>query len=137
MPLDFRQFNDGQRNFEQAQPPFRTHREVVFQALPQMKKEMTNEVERLVGEDRRITVNEISYSPDLSPCDHFPMMKEPIRGVIFETVDEITGAVLEQLKTLQKNGLDGGVPRLPHRWQSCVRALGDYFEGINELPYKI
>lgn len=74
------------------------------------------------------------YSPDLSPCDYhlFPKMKEPIRGVRFETVDEITGAVLEQLKTLQKNGLDGGVPRLPHRWQSCVRrALGDYFEVKN------
>ena len=100
-------------------------------------EEMTNEVERLVGEDQRITVIEISYSPNLSPCGHFPMMKEPIRGVRFETVDEITGAVLEQLKTLQKNGLDGDVPRLPHRWQSCMRALRDYFEGINELHYKI
>ena len=73
------------------------------------------------------------YSPDLSPCDYylFPKMKEPIRGVRFQTVDEITVAVLEQLKTLQKNGLAGGVPRLPHRWNSCVEALGDYFEGIN------
>ena len=60
------------------------------------------------------------YSPDLSPCDYhlFPKMKEPIRGVRFQTVDDILEAVSEQLKTLQKNGLAGGVPRLPHRWNS-------------------
>ena len=55
---------------------------------------------------------------------------EPIRGVRFQTSENIHVAVSEQLKTLQKKGLDGGVPGLPHRWNSCVEALGDYFEGI-------
>ena len=74
-----------------------------------------------------------AYSPDLSPCDYhlFPKMKEPIRGVRFQTVEDISEAVSAQLKTLQKNGLQGGVPRLPHRWNSCIDVLGDYFEGIN------
>ena len=74
-----------------------------------------------------------AYSPDLSPCDYhlFPKMKELIRGVRFQTVEDISEAVSAQLKTLQKNGLQGGVPRLPHRWNSCIDVLGDYFEGIN------
>ena len=58
-------------------------------------------------------------------------MKEPIRGVHFQTMEDISEAVSVQLKTLQKNGLQGGVPRLSHRWNSYIDVLGDYFEGIN------
>lgn len=71
-----------------------------------------------------------AYSPDLSPCDFhlFAALKEPLRGQRFLSVDEINEAVSAQLKTLQKNGLENGVPKLSRRWQSTIDKFGDYIE---------
>ena len=44
------------------------------------------------------------YSPDISPCDFhlFPLMKEPLRGIRFESVKDINDAVFHGLQELQK-----------------------------------
>ena len=70
------------------------------------------------------------YSPDLSPCDlHlFAALKEPLRGVRFDCIDDINNAVSAQLRNLQKDGLRNGVSRLPQRWQSTMDKLGEYIE---------
>ena len=71
------------------------------------------------------------YSPDISPCDFhlFPLMKEPLRGIRFESVEDINDAVFHGLQELKKKGLNGGIPNLPQRWQSVVDHKGEYFEG--------
>ena len=45
-------------------------------------------------------------------------MKEPLRGIRFESVEDINDAVFHGLQELQKKGLNGGIPNLPQRWQS-------------------
>ena len=70
------------------------------------------------------------YSPDLSPCDFhlFAALKEPIRGQRFASLEDINAAVSNQLKVLQNNGLQEGIPKLPMRWNAVVEQLGDYVE---------
>jgi len=70
------------------------------------------------------------YSPDLSPCDFhlFAALKEPLRGVRFDCLGDINEAVSAQLRTLQKDGLRNGVPKLPQRWKSTIDKLGEYIE---------
>ena len=44
------------------------------------------------------------YSPDISPCDFhlFPLMKEPLRGIRFESVEDINDAVFHGLQELRR-----------------------------------
>ena len=73
---------------------------------------------------------EVLAHPPYSPCDFhlFAALKEPLRGVRFDCIDDINDAVSAQLRTLQKDGLRNGVLRLPQRWQSTMDKLGEYIE---------
>ena len=62
-------------------------------------------------------------------------MKEPLRGIRFESVEDINNAVFHGLQELQKKGLNGGIPNLPQIWQSVVDHKREYFEGSKK--YKL
>lgn len=70
------------------------------------------------------------YSPDLSPCDFhlFATLKEPLRGQRFQDEDEINITVSNRLKTIQREGLRNGVPKLPQRWEAVITKNGEYIE---------
>ena len=70
------------------------------------------------------------YSPDLSPCDFdlFPILKEPLRGQRFRTLQDLGTAVTERARELDKGGLCRGIERLPDRWTKAMEKEGDYFE---------
>ena len=71
-------------------------------------------------------------SPDLSPpdFDQFPKLKEPFRGVRYDSLDEFECAVNAEVRRINFSCLATGIEALPSRWNSVIRSRGDYFEGL-------
>ena len=59
-------------------------------------------------------VTQLSYSPDLVPCDFwlFPKWKSPLKGKRFQTVDEIQENMTEQLMVIGRTVWGPKVPTL-------------------------
>ena len=72
------------------------------------------------------------YSPDLCPPDFdlFPKLKEPLRGVRYDSLDELECAVNAEVQRINFSCLATGIEALPRRWNSVIRSRGDYFEGL-------
>jgi hypothetical protein len=70
------------------------------------------------------------YSPDLAPCDlvFFPPFKAKLHGRQFQLAAEITAA-REATQDLPANIFQQCFQQLYQRWQTCIVAKGDYFEG--------
>ena len=73
------------------------------------------------------TVPHPSYSPDLAPCDFWLFPK--LRGCRYETIEEIKEAVTKVIDTLTQEDFDGAFQKLLERYNNCIAAGGDYFEG--------
>ena len=73
------------------------------------------------------TVPQPPYSPDLAPCDFrlFPNL----RGCRYETIEEMKEAVTKVLDTLTQEDSDGTFQKSLERYNKCIAAGGDYFEG--------
>jgi len=74
------------------------------------------------------------YSPDMAPSDFFlyPSMKSNMRGVKYESREEIIQAVYAELKRLSKNGLSHVFEMWRHRWNKCIRLQGEYVKRTRE-----
>ena len=72
------------------------------------------------------------YSPDLSlpDFDLFPKLKEPLRGICYESLDELECAVNREVRRINFGSLATGIYALPKRWNSVIQSRGDYFEGF-------
>ena len=77
------------------------------------------------------TVPHPPYSPDLAPCDFwlFPKLKENLRGCRYETIKEMKEAVTRVIDTLTQEDFHGAFQKLLERYNKCIAAGGDYFEG--------
>ena len=66
-------------------------------------------------------------SPDLAPCDFwiFPNL----RGCRYETIVEMKEAVTKVIDTLTEEDFHGTFEKLLERYNKCIAAGGDYFEG--------
>ncbi|KAJ4428120.1 hypothetical protein ANN_24134 [Periplaneta americana] len=71
------------------------------------------------------------YSPDLSPPDYFlfPRPKSHLKGRRFNAEVVIANA-MRALRRVSQNGFQACFQELYTRWQKCVVAEGNYFEGI-------
>ena len=71
------------------------------------------------------------YSPDLAPCDFclFPKPKEKLRGCCYETIEEMKEAVTKVIDMLIQDNFHGTFQKLLERYNKCIAAEGDYFEG--------
>ena len=67
-------------------------------------------------------------SPDLAPCDFclFPKLKG---GCRYETIEEMKEAVTKVIDTLTQEDFHGAFHKLLERYNKCIAAGGDYFEG--------
>jgi hypothetical protein len=65
------------------------------------------------------------YSADLAPCDFFlfPKIKLQLKGRRFDTIEEI------QAESLTEKYLQEAFQRWRRRWDWCLHAGGNYFEG--------
>ena len=73
------------------------------------------------------TVPHHPYSPDLGPCDFWLFPK--LRGCRYETIEEIKEAVTEVMDTLTQEDFNEALQKLLERYNKCISAGGDYFEG--------
>ena len=71
------------------------------------------------------------YSPDLAPCDFwlFPKLKEKLRDCRYETIEEMKESVTTVIDTLTQEDFHGSFQMLLERYNKCIAAGGDYFEG--------
>ena len=67
------------------------------------------------------------YSPDLAPCDFWLFPK--LRGCRYETIEEMKEAVTKVIDTLTEDYFNGAFRKLFERYNKCIAARGDYFEG--------
>ena len=67
------------------------------------------------------------YSPDLVPCDFSLFPK--LRGCRYETIEEMKKAVAKVIDTLTQEDFHGAFQKLLERYNKCIAAGGDYFEG--------
>ena len=73
------------------------------------------------------TVPHPSFSPDLAPCDFWLFPK--LRGCRYETIEEMKEAVTKVIDTLTQEDFHGALQKLLERYNKCIAAGGDYFEG--------
>ena len=73
------------------------------------------------------TVPQLPYSPDLAPCDFWLFLK--LRGYRYETIEEMKEAVTKVIDTLTLEDFYGALKKLLERYNKCIAARGDYFEG--------
>ena len=73
------------------------------------------------------TVPYPSYSPDLAPCDFWLFPK--LRGCRYETIEEMKEAVTKVIDTLTQENFHVAFQKLLERYNKCIAAGGDYFEG--------
>ena len=67
------------------------------------------------------------YSPELARCDFWLFSK--LRGCCYETIEKMKEAVTKVIDTLTQEDFDGAFQKLLERYNKCIAAGGDYFEG--------
>ena len=67
------------------------------------------------------------YSPDLAPCDFWLFPK--VRGCRYETIEKMKETVTEVIDTLTQEVFYGAFQKMLKRYNKCIAAGGDYFEG--------
>ena len=73
------------------------------------------------------TVPQAPYSPDLAPYNFWLFPK--LRGCGYETIEEMKEAVTKVIDTLTQQDFHGAFQKLLERYNKCIAAGGDYFEG--------
>ena len=73
------------------------------------------------------TVPHRPYSQDIAPCDFWLLPK--LRGCGYETIEEMKEAMTKVIDTLTQEDLHGALQKLLERYNKCMAAGGDYFEG--------
>ena len=73
------------------------------------------------------TVPQPPYSQDLAPCDFW--LSPTLRGCRYETFEEIKEAMTKVIDTLTQEDFYGALKKLLERYNKCITAGGDYFEG--------
>ena len=73
------------------------------------------------------TVFHRSNSPGLAPCDFSLFPK--LRGCRYETIGEVKEAVTKVIDTLTQEDFHGVLQKLLERYNKCIAAGGEYFEG--------
>ena len=73
------------------------------------------------------TVPHPPYSPDLAPCDICLFPK--LRGCRYVTIEEMKEAVTKVIDTLTQEDFYWAFQKLLERYNKCIAAGGDYFEG--------
>ena len=73
------------------------------------------------------TVSHPPYRPDLPPCDFWLFPK--LRGCRYETIEEMKGTMMNVIDTFTQEDFDGAFQKLLERYNKCIAARRDYFEG--------
>ena len=88
-------------------------------------------VSQFLAKNNMTVIPHPPYSPDLAPCDFFlfPKLKLRMKGRRFDTIEEIQEESQRVLDTIPKRDFQGCFQAWQKRWDRCIRAKGEYFEG--------
>jgi len=88
-------------------------------------------VSQFLAKNNMTMVPHPPYSPDLAPCDFFlfPKLKLRMKGRRFDTIEEIQEESQRVLDTIPKRDFQGCFQAWQKRWDRCIHAKGEYFEG--------
>ena len=73
------------------------------------------------------TVPQPPYSLDIVPCDFWLFPK--LTGCRYETIEEMKSAVTKVVDTLTQEDFHGVFQKMLERYNRCIAARGDNFEG--------
>ena len=73
------------------------------------------------------TVHQPPYSENVAPSNFWLFPK--LRGSSYETIEEMKEAVTKVIDTLTQDDFHGAFEKLLERYNKCIVAEGDYFEG--------
>ena len=73
------------------------------------------------------TVPQPLHSPDLAHCDFWLFPK--LTDCRYETIEEMKEAVTKVIDTLTQEDFHGAFQKLLERYNKCIAAGGDNFEG--------
>ena len=73
------------------------------------------------------TVHHHPYSPDLALCDFWLFLK--FTGCRYETIEEMKEAMTKVIDTLTQEDFHRALQKLLERYNKCILAREDYFEG--------
>mgnify|MGYP003415101186 FL=1 len=95
-------------------------------ARPHCSRETLGKIDRLKFE----VLPHPPYSPDLAPCDFwlFPELKKYLKGIHFESDDELKRAVETWFKMQPLEFFANGFQKWVSRWRKCIDLNGDYVE---------
>jgi hypothetical protein len=90
-------------------------------------------VQQFQATDNMAVVPHPPCSPDLAPCDFFlfPKIKMTLKGQRFNDVEDIQAESQATLDTVQKEEFQKCFQKWENRWNHCIAAQGEYFEGDN------
>ena len=88
-------------------------------------------VSQFLAKNNMTVIPHPPYLPDLAPCDFFlfPKLKLQMKGRTFDTTEEIQEESQRVLDTIPKRDFQGCFQAWQKRWDCCIRAKGEYFEG--------
>ena len=83
------------------------------------------------NKNKMAVISHLPYSPDLAPCDFFlfPKMKLKQKGRWFDTIEEIQAKMQRVLDTVIEKDFQEVFKKWRRRWDQCLHAGGNYFEG--------
>ena len=73
------------------------------------------------------TVPQLPYSPELALCDFWLFSK--LRGCRYETIEMMKEVMTKVTDTLTQEDFHGAFQKLLERYNKCIAAGRDYFEG--------
>ena len=73
------------------------------------------------------TVAHPPYSPELAPCDFWLFPK--LRGCRYKAIEKMKEAVTKVIGTLTQEDFHGAFQKLLERYNKCIAARGENFEG--------
>jgi len=88
-------------------------------------------VREILTKNNMTTVPHPAYSPDLAPCNFymFPKMKLWLKRRRFVSIQEIQAESQKVLNTLTPADFSECFQKWQNRWDRCIQAQGNYFEG--------
>jgi hypothetical protein len=95
----------------------------------QQRVDVCTAIRQLASDDETFLYRVITG--DLAPCDFFlfPKMKLKLKGRRFDTTEVIKAESQRVLDTLTEMDFQEAFKKLRRRWDRCLHAGGNYFEG--------
>ena len=86
---------------------------------------------QFLAKNKMAVIPHTPYSPDLAPCGFFlfAKMKLKLKGRRFDTTEETKAKWWRVLDTLTIKDFQEAFQKWRSRWDRCLHAAGNYFEG--------